>query len=114
MKLYAEKKGLKHDEIAFVIVTDEQDLVSELREMANNYFVFHGHTIYYYLRNIIRLSQCDCILSPPSTFSTLSAFVGQKPIIPLYSQNLRLEKDDIIVNSFFDARLHPVFSIAVN
>jgi len=114
MKVYAERQKMPIHDIAFVIVTDEEGLAEELRKGESNYFVYHGFTLYYYLRNIIRLSQCDVILSPPSTFAALAAFLGQRTMWPLHKNNLGLEDNERIVNSFFDGRFHPQFKIAVN
>ena len=42
----------------------------------------------HYLENLAELSICDAILTPPSTFSTVAAFLGNTPLVPLYSDVL--------------------------
>jgi hypothetical protein len=72
----------------------------------------HQNNIEQYIIDFVKLSYCDIILAPPSTFSTLAAFLGDITIVPLY--------DDVIDDGFqyledplFDSLEHPEMNKAV-
>lgn len=46
------------------------------------------------------LSQCDYILTVPSTFSAWSSFMGNKPILPVVSSEQQININDIIPSIF--------------
>lgn len=72
------------DNICYVIASDEsQDgdvFDEEYYHFATGEAVGPGH----YLENFAELSLCDIVLTPPSTFSTFAAFLGDCRLVPLY------------------------------
>ncbi|MBV0900411.1 O-fucosyltransferase family protein [Haloarcula salina] len=71
-------------DVCFVIASDESqddDLFkAESYRFATGDPFGSGH----YLENFAELSLCDAVLTPPSTFSTFAAFLGDCPLVPLY------------------------------
>jgi hypothetical protein len=64
--------------------------------------------------SFVELSLCDAIMSPPSTFAAMAAFVGRKPLWPLLERGQVLAPEQVILDALSDAARHPVFSCAVN
>lgn len=67
----------------------------------------------HFVQNIIELSLCDIIISPPSTFSGMAAFLGNKPIYPFYTKNQIFDSKDIFKNHLFDAHKNWKFNDSV-
>jgi hypothetical protein len=63
--------------------------------------------------SFVALSLCDFVVSPPSTFSAVAAFVGNIPLLPLTGATQQLSSGDLLPNALVDAASHPIFSIAV-
>jgi hypothetical protein len=61
----------------------------------------------------VELSLCDCIVSPPSTFSATAAFVGRISLWPVVSAQQTMLFDQIMNNDLLDAAKHPAFSLSV-
>jgi len=86
MEAFQQKFAEK--DICFVIASDEsQD--PELFEGSSYQFATGdpfgpGH----YLENFSELSLCDMVLTPPSTFSTFAAFLGDCQLVPLHEHVL--------------------------
>ncbi len=58
------------------------------------------------------LSQCDYIISVPSTFSAWSAFMGKKPLIPLIASNQHISITNA-VSTIFELVKHAEFSAVI-
>ncbi|AOX03495.1 glycosyl transferase family 11 [Moorena producens PAL-8-15-08-1] len=67
----------------------------------------------HYVESIAELSQCDLVMTPPSTFGTWAGFMGNTPILPLYDKSQPISKNEIFKNHIFDAILHSHMSIGV-
>ena len=99
--------------VGFVVASDEpQDF--ELFKHLNVHFatgiaVGKGH----YLESMAELSQCDMIMTPPSTFGVWAAFLGDIPILPLYDPSQVVSKQDLLYGNIFDAIAHPEMSVFV-
>ncbi|MCZ8117885.1 MAG: alpha-1,2-fucosyltransferase [Microcystis sp. LE18-22.4A] len=99
--------------VGFVIASDEpQDF--ELFKHLNVHFATgiaggKGH----YLESMAELSQCDMIMTPPSTFGVWAAFLGDLPILPLYALSQVISNQDLLYNNIFDAIAHPEMSVLV-
>ena len=100
--------------VGFIIASDEKQDEQEFQgldyHMATGSINRGGH----YLESLIELSQCDLVMSPPSTFSAWAAFMGAKPLLPLLEKNRRLTPNMILSEHIFDARKHPEFSASVH
>ncbi len=100
--------------VGFIIVSDENQDEREFQglnyHMATGEKTGSGH----YLENLIELSQCHLVMSPPSTFGAWASFMGAKPLLPLLEQNQRLTTNMILSEHIFDARKHPEFSVSVH
>jgi hypothetical protein len=67
----------------------------------------------HYLESFAELALCDYVVSVPSTFSALAAFLGRVPLIPIAGAGADLRTGPILPNHLFDARLDPIFKLAV-
>jgi len=83
LDMYSE--SVPDQEISFLLASDESQSHSTFDDER---FVFttgiaggDGH----YIESFAELSLCDAIITPPSTFSVLAAFLSDVPIIPLYT-----------------------------
>lgn len=117
-KKYAEWMAEIYDhfsdqKVCFVIATNDHQDLSLFAPFPCYYATgninFNGH----YMENIIELANCDYILSAPSTFSTWAAFIGNKVIIPVVSENDSIRIENSFKNHLFDAIKDPEFSLAV-
>lgn len=111
--LHQIKDIFQNKNVKFLIASDEHQKTNVF-ERLNAYFgtgyaTGRGH----FMENLIELSMCDVIASPPSTFSALAAFLGDIPIIPLIRKDQVIEPRQFIENHFFDARRHEHFGISV-
>jgi hypothetical protein len=59
------------------------------------------------------LSRCDLVLSPPSTFSTTAAWLGNVPLWPLWDTSQNLAFNQLLRNPLVDAARHAGFSQCV-
>jgi hypothetical protein len=102
----------KNQNIAFLIAADEKQ---DFSEFENVYFGSgYGHKKDKYAEDMFELSLCDLIVSPPSTFSGLAAFLGQKNILPLSKNEQILSLNDCISGGLYEMNQHVDFSLAVN
>ncbi len=67
----------------------------------------------HYLVSFSELAQCDYILSPPSTFSALAAFIGNIPFIATYEKAQRITESDVLWG-LQEIRAHQHVAVAVN
>jgi len=67
----------------------------------------------HYLESFAELSLCDIVVSPPSTFSTLAAFVGDTPIVPVTS-GIPGREWEVLNFPLIDSANHQEMSDAVN
>jgi hypothetical protein len=68
----------------------------------------------HWFESFVELSLCDLVLSPPSTFSAMAAFIGAVPLWPVVAADQRLAFDQIISEGIVGAARHPFFCMAVN
>jgi hypothetical protein len=61
----------------------------------------------------VELSQCDVIVTPPSTFSATAAFVGGVPLWPVLSADQMMAPEQRIEDGMVGAARHPLFSRSV-
>jgi hypothetical protein len=59
------------------------------------------------IRDIIRLSRCDLLMLPPSTFGSWASFIGNVPILPLRSKDADVTREPILDKGIFAAALDP-------
>jgi hypothetical protein len=68
----------------------------------------------HWFENWVELSLCDCILSPPSTFSATAAFAGGISIWPVTATDQQMAFEQVMKDGLIGAARHTLFSIAVN
>ena len=103
-----------YGKVGFIIAADQPKELDQFSSL-NAYFSTgiaggEGH----YLESMAELSLCDIIMTPPSTFSTWSGFLGNIPILPLYKPSQLISHSDLLKNHLFDALDHPHMSYAVH
>ena len=102
-----------HVRTGFIIASDEaQDplLFAGLPvHFATGISVGVGH----WMESLLELAKCDVILSPPSTFSAWAAFIGERPLLPLVSEDQVIALDDILDDPLFQSVRHEVLSLVV-
>jgi hypothetical protein len=67
----------------------------------------------HWFESLVELSRCDFVLSPPSTFGAMAAFVGGRSLWPLLAPEQALAFDQIITDGLPGAAAHPVFGLSV-
>jgi hypothetical protein len=104
----------KEKDIAFIVTSDEKqdtrDFIGLNVYFATGVAIGKGH----FIENFVELSFCDIIMTPPSTFSVLAAFMENKPLIPLYNYFQEINEKDILYNHLFDSYKHTDMSVSVN
>lgn len=91
--------------VVFVVASEEDQQEEKFNSLnvkfATGEAVGDGH----FLESFVELSLCDYILTPPSTFSTVAAFLGKIPIVPLTSE-VNEDNFEILNHNIFDALEH--------
>jgi len=99
--------------VGFVVASDEPQYFELFKYLNVNFAtgiaVGKGH----YLESMAELSQCDMIMTPPSTFGVWAAFLGDIPILPLCDPSQVVSKQNLLYNNIFDAVFHPEMSVLV-
>jgi hypothetical protein len=99
--------------VAVVIACDERQELSDFAGLpcyfASGSVNIDGH----WFESFAELSLCDFVLSPPSTFGAMAAFVGGLPLWPLLAKEQSLAFDQIITDALPGAAIHPVFGLSV-
>jgi hypothetical protein len=97
-----------------VVIASDQPQSNEL--FSNDKFNFTtgiaggtGH----YIESFAELALCDVVISPPSTFSALAAFVGNAPIIPLHEEAGNGDWE-VLNHPLIESANHHIMSDAVN
>jgi len=107
LDLYAPKR------VAVVIAGDEWQDPALFAELPCYFASGSANAGGHWFESFVQLSICDFVMSPPSTFSTAAAFVGNIPLWPLVEANQELACDQMMADSMIDAARHPIFSAAV-
>jgi len=107
------KEIYKHRNVKFLVASDESQREEAFGDLDVQFGTGYATGTGHFMENMIELSMCDVIASPPSTFSALAAFLGDKPIFPLYDKHQTISKKQLIQNHIFDARKHEHFRISV-
>jgi hypothetical protein len=66
------------------------------------------------IASFAELAGCDVILGPPSTFAAMAAFIGHRPLWPLYEREQVLLREQVMSDALLAAAADPVYSLAVN
>lgn len=72
------------EKVGFLIASDEEQSAEIFRDEQYNFATGEAVGPNHYLESFVELSLCDAVLTPPSTFSTMAAFIGDVPLVPLY------------------------------
>lgn len=92
--------------VGFVVASDEPQDFEQFKYLNVHFATGIAGGKGHYLESMAELSQCDLIMTPPSTFSTWAAFLGDIPILPLYAASQVIGKQDLLYNHIFDAISH--------
>lgn len=65
------------------------------------------------IASFAELAGCDIVLGPPSTFAAMAAFVGNRPLWPLYARGQVLSRGQILHDALLDATVDPIYSEVV-
>jgi hypothetical protein len=99
------------ERVGFVIASDETQqgyFEAANRHTATGEEIGIGH----YLESLVELLLCDEILTPPSTFSTCAAFLGETPVVPLHDE-IDTDRWERLDGHLFDCLKHPHMSESV-
>jgi hypothetical protein len=99
--------------VGFVVASDEPQDFELFKHLNVNFATGIAGGKGHYLESMAELSQCDMIMTPPSTFGVWAAFLGDIPILPLYALSQVVSKQDLLYNNIFDAIAHPEMSVLV-
>ena len=69
--------------VGFVIASDQPQDFNKFKDLNVNFATGSAIGKGHFLENMMELSMCDLIMTPPSTFSVWAAFLGNIPILPL-------------------------------
>jgi len=92
--------------VAFVIASPESQPTEVFAEDRFRFCSGDPFGPNHFLENFAELSLCDVILTPPSTFSMISAFLGDIPIVPLH-QNIHTSGWVTLDRPLLDSLSHP-------
>ena len=98
---------------SFLIVSDERQDERAFPKLDTAFGTGHATGSGHYIENMLELSLCDLILSPPSTFSAVAAYLGDTPILPITGDIDDLVESNILQENIFDAKDHLHFSESV-
>jgi len=99
--------------VSFLVACDERQDPSRFEGLSFRFASGAINTGGKAFESFVELSLCDAILGPPSTFAATAAFVGGRPLWPLFESEQRLRFDQLIDNSLLDAAAHPIYSLSV-
>ena len=111
MKDLVEKHNDK--KICFVVASDDLQNADDFEGLNLSFTSGSKMGGGHFVESLAELALCDIIVSPPSTFAIWAAFIGNKPLLPLYSADQEYNEKDIIANSIFDAMSHPHLSNSI-
>lgn len=102
----------KGETVTFLIASDEEQPRTLFPEdqfaFATGEAVGQNH----YLESFAELSLCDVVMTPPSTFSTTAAFLGNVPVVPLYN-GVKSDGWEYLESPLLDSLDHPEMSESV-
>ena len=99
--------------IGFIVASDEPQEWEKFKDLNVHFATGIAGSQGHYAESMAELSQCDMVMTPPSTFGVWAAFVGNIPILPLYKTSQTISKANLLNNHIFDAIVHPHLSVAV-
>ena len=98
---------------SFLVVSDEKQFAQNFLGLNVSFGTGSATGPGHYIENLVELSFCDLILSPPSTFSVVAAYLGNVPILPITGDEKGLTEEHILHDNIFSARLDSHFSSSV-
>lgn len=99
--------------VAVVMAGDERQELSAFTGLPCYFASGSANAGGHWFESFVELSLCDFVLSPPSTFGAMAAFVGGRPLWPLLAPGQVLAFDQIIAEPLTGAAAHPVFGLSV-
>jgi hypothetical protein len=99
--------------VAFVLACDERQEPSDFAGLPCYFASGSANAGGHWFESFLELSLCDFVLSPPSTFGAMAAFVGGRPLWPLLAPEQPLAFDQIIADALPGAAAHPLFGLSV-
>jgi hypothetical protein len=64
--------------------------------------------------DLLNLMRCSVVIGPPSTYSTMAAFLGGSELLLLDGKQTRVSEVPLLANPLLDMHGHPEGSLAVN
>ncbi|MDX2189095.1 MAG: alpha-1,2-fucosyltransferase [Bacteroidota bacterium] len=106
------EKVFESENPLFIIVGDDAEVCIQVKNEVKNVAISNGDPLgkENYVVNMINLSKCNLIITPPSTFSGWASFMNNTPMIILKSENQIIQKEDIVYNSIFDLHAFDEFT----
>lgn len=99
--------------VGFVLASDEEQSREVFSELPVFYSTGQKLGSAHFIESFTELSQCDFVMTPPSTFGIWAAFLGNIPIIPVYEQGQILSEEQFLRRNLFDAIVHPHMSVSL-
>jgi len=97
----------------FLIFSDEHVDLSVFDRMPVKAGTGNGGGSGHFMENLVELSECDWIISSPSTFAAWASFTGKVPLLPIASRESDLSEAVPISGCLDEMRMHPAFGSAV-
>jgi hypothetical protein len=99
--------------VAFVIASEESQDPAAFAGLPCHFATGTANAGGHWFESWVELARCDCIVSPPSTFSATAAFLGRIPLWPVLARDQVMAFDQVLADGLVGAARHPVFSLAV-
>ncbi|WEL20542.1 hypothetical protein HBNXHr_0467 [Halorhabdus sp. BNX81] len=107
---FAERSSA--ESMAFLIASDETHDNSIFDHDKYHMGLGDQDRVNHYVEDFVKLSHCDIVLAPPSTFSAFAAFLGDLPLVPLY-EGVTNDGFQKLERPLLDSIDHPVMSSAI-
>jgi hypothetical protein len=99
--------------VGFVIASDEEQRREEFQPLPVHFSTGAKLGNAPFIESFAELAASDYIVTAPSTFGIWAAFLGNKPIIPVYQKGQVIEQKDILYRHLFDSIVHPHMSQSI-
>lgn len=102
-----------NENTAFVIASDQKQNILDYKGIPVYFSTGIKGGRGHFVQSLYELSQCDWIITPPSTFSIWAAFLGDIPVLPLCEKKQNINLHDLLNNHIFACVSHPHMSLAM-
>lgn len=102
----------KDEAVTFLIASDEKQPRTMFQEDRFRFATGEAVGQNHYLESFAELSLCDVVVTPPSSFSTTAAFLGDVPVVPLYD-GVKNNGWEYLERPLLDSLDHPEMSKSI-